>query len=243
MSPEPTRGSPVRRPVRSKEIRWRRPASTLWTTIAPFIFNILCIPAAASLDTPSGLTTVVSDATRVLHDKRAFLIVDIPEDVDTPADMVYAGWRRTARFAARNAAVYFPRLDDPDPLNDNRPRNVGPSGTLAGVYARTDATRGVWKAPAGTEADLRGANLAAQDHRRRKRWTEPARHQRAAHLPDLRQRQLGRAHARRRRLSRRANGSTSRSAGLRCTSRRACSRDRSGSSSSRTTSRSGRRSA
>jgi phage tail sheath protein FI len=33
---------------------------------------------------------------------------------------------------------------------------MAPSGTLAGVYARTDATRGVWKAPAGTDATLNG---------------------------------------------------------------------------------------
>jgi phage tail sheath protein FI len=32
---------------------------------------------------------------------------------------------------------------------------VGVSGTLAGLCATTDATRGVWKAPAGTEARLR----------------------------------------------------------------------------------------
>jgi phage tail sheath protein FI len=43
----------------------------------------------------------------------------------------------------------------PDALNDGRLRNLAPSGTLAGVYARTDAARGVWKAPAGTETSLR----------------------------------------------------------------------------------------
>ena len=37
-----------------------------------------------------------------------------------------------------------------------------PSGTVAGVYARIDANRGVWKAPAGTEAKVRGANIAVQ---------------------------------------------------------------------------------
>jgi phage tail sheath protein FI len=43
-----------------------------------------------------------------------------------------------------------------DPLDGLRPRAMAPSGTLAGVYARTDATRGVWKAPAGTDATLNG---------------------------------------------------------------------------------------
>src|SRR5260221_671527 len=62
----------------------------------------------------------------------------------------------------QNAAIYFPRLEIPDPLNPGGMRNVGASGTLAGVYARTDETRGVWKAPAGAEADLVGANVAVQ---------------------------------------------------------------------------------
>jgi phage tail sheath protein FI len=55
----------------------------------------------------------------------------------------------------RNAAVWFPRVRLADPLRRNRLRSVGVSGTLAGLCATTDATRGVWKAPAGTEARLR----------------------------------------------------------------------------------------
>jgi len=61
-----------------------------------------------------------------------------------------------------NAAVYYPQLQIFDPLNGNRPREIGASGTLAGIYALTDATRGVWKAPAGTEAKLVGASLREQ---------------------------------------------------------------------------------
>jgi phage tail sheath protein FI len=34
---------------------------------------------------------------------------------------------------------------------------VAPCGAVAGVFARTDADRGVWKAPAGIDAALRGA--------------------------------------------------------------------------------------
>src|SRR5262249_40888283 len=49
----------------------------------------------------------------------------------------------------------------PDPLNQNRLRNVGASGTIAGLYAQTDVNRGVWKAPAGTEAVLRNVSQLA----------------------------------------------------------------------------------
>jgi hypothetical protein len=52
--------------------------------------------------------------------------------------------------------VYFPRPLIPDPKNEFRLRSVGASGTMAGIYARTDSARGVWKAPAGIEATLDG---------------------------------------------------------------------------------------
>jgi phage tail sheath protein FI len=41
-------------------------------------------------------------------------------------------------------------------MNEFRLRTVGASGTMAGIYSRTDSERGVWKAPAGIEAVLDG---------------------------------------------------------------------------------------
>lgn len=128
--------------------------------IAPFIFNILCLPAAVTLD-PNNMKAVYADAEKYCEDKRAFLLVDIPESVKTNNDLTKTGGWLEANDSLRhrNAAVYFPRLTMSDPVNEGRPRNVGASGTLAGVFARIDSSRGVWKAPAGTEASLRGANL------------------------------------------------------------------------------------
>ena len=59
-------------------------------------------------------------------------------------------------------ATYFPRLVIPDPLQDYREKNVGASGTMAGIYARTDTDVGIWKAPAGIAAVLRGAQVAVK---------------------------------------------------------------------------------
>jgi phage tail sheath protein FI len=56
-----------------------------------------------------------------------------------------------------NAAVYFPRLRQPDPARADRVGTFAPCGAVAGVIARTDTARGVWQAPAGTEATLAGA--------------------------------------------------------------------------------------
>ena len=128
--------------------------------IAPNIFNIMCIPAAANLDS-NGFTAVISAAEKYCSEKRAFLIVDIPPTIDTK-DKILSWMETNDCLRHRNAAVYFPRLEIPDPLNAGSTRNVGASGTLAGVYARTDEKRGVWKAPAGADADLRGANLTVQ---------------------------------------------------------------------------------
>ena len=63
------------------------------------------------------------------------------------------------------AALYFPWVEIADPLSkvSGATRFAPPSGMVAGLYARTDNTRGVWKAPAGTEATLLGTvGLAAQ---------------------------------------------------------------------------------
>jgi phage tail sheath protein FI len=61
-------------------------------------------------------------------------------------------------------AVYFPWIKATDPTGQSAtPILVPPSGYVAGIYARTDGRRGVWKAPAGTEANLSGTlGLAAQ---------------------------------------------------------------------------------
>ena len=57
---------------------------------------------------------------------------------------------------ARNAALFFPRVIQSDPKRDGQLDTFVPCGIIAGVMARTDATRGVWKAPAGLDAALNG---------------------------------------------------------------------------------------
>lgn len=125
--------------------------------IAPNVFSLLCIPAAAKLSANS-MQSVWAAAATLCEDKRAFLIVDIPEDVNNVAKMTQ--WvSGDARPQTNHAAVYFPRLQVPDPLKNNDLRSIGASGTIAGIYARTDGERGVWKAPAGIEAGLRNSSL------------------------------------------------------------------------------------
>lgn len=57
------------------------------------------------------------------------------------------------------AALYFPWLEMSDPLSASSGLiKVPPTGFVAGLYARTDEERGVWKAPAGVAARLLGAS-------------------------------------------------------------------------------------
>ncbi len=130
------------------------------TNIAPDIFNLLCLPSTANYS--SGEAQVaLSNAMDFCREQRAFLLVDIPASVNT-VDKVKAWLPGLRNAGAYHSAIYFPRLIIADPLEEFRPRNVGPSGTLAGIYASTDASRGVWKAPAGITAVISGADIAVK---------------------------------------------------------------------------------
>jgi hypothetical protein len=124
------------------------------------LFNLLCIPP----DTRGGDTdpTAYSAAMSYCVDRRAMLIVDPPAawsaNKATAAAAAVAGLSAlnlTGTFA-RNAAIYFPRVIEADPLRQGQLDTFAPSGIVAGIMARTDATRGVWKAPAGLDASLNG---------------------------------------------------------------------------------------
>jgi phage tail sheath protein FI len=82
------------------------------------------------------------------------LIVDAPSTwVDKDAAKAPTGIGALGTNS-KNAAVFFPRLRQPNPLHDNQIETFAPCGAVAGVFARTDTNRGVWKAPAGLEATL-----------------------------------------------------------------------------------------
>jgi Bacteriophage tail sheath protein len=117
------------------------------------LFNLMVLPHVED----SG---ILMDAAAYCQERRAFLIIDSPVTADKPDEMEQkitgAGLPKT-----NYAAVYYPWIKIADPLAGGQLRTVGPGGTMAGVYARTDGARGVWKAPAGTEATLMGVQGVA----------------------------------------------------------------------------------
>ena len=122
------------------------------------LFNLLCLPVTANLP-DANVKAIATVAEKLCTDRRAFYILDIPQhdanrDNGITAVMDWLGANGNIR--SRNAALYFPRIAIADPLNNFRLRPTPPSGTIAGLFATTDGARGVWKAPAGTEAVLGG---------------------------------------------------------------------------------------
>ena len=117
------------------------------------LFNMLCLPPL-SFEGGDIAPTTWGVARGYCEKERAMLIVDPPSSWNDPAD-VKAG---IDDFIVRhqNAVLYFPRVKMADPLRENRLQEYAPCGVVAGIFARTDANRGVWKAPAGIEATLTG---------------------------------------------------------------------------------------
>jgi hypothetical protein len=121
-------------------------------------FSLLAVPG-------EGTTTLAGEgmaycANRPLQD--VFYLAEAASHEDTAEDA--ADFRKKLTVANSYGALYFPWVKALDPTGRSRePVLLPPSGYIAGLCARIDATRGVWKAPAGTEASLNGAvGLAAE---------------------------------------------------------------------------------
>lgn len=111
--------------------------------------NIVAVPGIGDKD------VVSFGATYCALRGDCFFIGDTKSDDDTvdEAKAFIASLDKTSY-----GAVYFPWLEVSDPTGQSpEPIKVPPSGFVAGLYARIDARRGVWKAPAGTEAGVNGA--------------------------------------------------------------------------------------
>jgi hypothetical protein len=124
------------------------------------LFNLLCLPPLSrESDMPE---TVYQRALALCVERRAMLLVDPKAawsaNKETAAANARDGLTSLGLFGvdARNAALYFPRILKADLMRDGQIEAFVPCGIVAGVMARTDVQRGVWKAPAGLDAALNG---------------------------------------------------------------------------------------
>jgi phage tail sheath protein FI len=115
-------------------------------------FSLLAVPGVGS--------TAMVDLGMAYCEQRSlqdvFYIGETDQDAWEPDEA--ESFRKALTKPNSYGAVYFPWIKALDPSGkSSEPILLPPSGYIAGLYARIDASRGVWKAPAGTEASLSGA--------------------------------------------------------------------------------------
>ena len=108
--------------------------------------NLICVPGQVSEAMTKAILSYADTKGNV------FAIVDGAQSADASAIKTF---RKT--LTGKNGALYYPWIKVSDPLSKSGLRDCPTCGHVMGVYARTIQERGVWKAPAGTEAVLKGA--------------------------------------------------------------------------------------
>jgi phage tail sheath protein FI len=129
------------------------------------IFNLLVIPPYKSPMTNTDVVSLIANCVAYCQQRRAFLLVDPPDTWNNSNPSLALtnfiesdfGTFHSASDAPSYAAIFYPNLLKPNPMMGNQIQVFPPSGTIAGICARTDGQRGVWKAPAGIDATLAGA--------------------------------------------------------------------------------------
>ena len=113
---------------------------------------VVFIPAANVL--ASGTVSVFDAATSWAEDNNGFVVIDTDPNLTVANAKSFA----TSLADTSNAAVYYPNVFIADPLGRGTGalRKIGPAGAVAGLYLTTDATRGVFKAPAGITSPVLG---------------------------------------------------------------------------------------
>lgn len=100
--------------------------------------NILCVPDRTDQDIQAYMIAHCEK----MQDR--FAVLDPARGADPTT---IRGQRDLLNSDGGYAAIYYPRIVIPDPLGNGR-ATIPPSGHVAGLFARTDNDRGVFKAPA-----------------------------------------------------------------------------------------------
>jgi phage tail sheath protein FI len=107
--------------------------------------NLLVLPDSGAQSAQAAASRIAG-AAEVCERERWIHIVDPPASLSQSALEAWAG----DLGSLPNAALYAPRL------RQTAATDTAGSGAVAGVMARTETTRGVWAAPAGTNGTLTG---------------------------------------------------------------------------------------
>ena len=118
------------------------------------LFNLLVLPKDSE-HSDATTKSLWGPASIFCQERRAFLLMDAPawQDVQEATHPQNGVNGLRIGLVKDHSAVFYPRLLV---RQNGKQVKVGATGAIAGLIARIDSSRGVWKAPAGTEADLRG---------------------------------------------------------------------------------------
>jgi phage tail sheath protein FI len=123
------------------------------------LFNLLCLPPAERgkpVADDDGGKALLAAALAYCKKRRAMVIIDPPSTKNVMSEV-------KAKIDALNLSpkesgiIYYPQIKMADALKENRIQEFPACGAIAGIFARTDVQRGVWKAPAGIDATIVGA--------------------------------------------------------------------------------------
>lgn len=120
------------------------------------LFNLMVLPRDSNLN-EDDYRSLWGPASAYCAKHRAFLIIDPPDSwwsSPRTATNPSKGIRKLRIGVVKDhSGVFYPRIV----VRENGIlKKVGPGGAIAGLMSRTDAERGVWKAPAGTDAEIIG---------------------------------------------------------------------------------------
>lgn len=122
------------------------------------LVNLVVLPKSTRPGLDDTRSEVWGDASAFCLARRAFLIADAPSTGTSAWNSVATVVAQIENFriglVKDHTGLYWPPVLVPGPNNTTRP--IDPSGSVAGIMARIDSSRGVFKAPAGIEADVRG---------------------------------------------------------------------------------------
>jgi phage tail sheath protein FI len=96
----------------------------------------------------AGDTQAIKDLITYAESRKDVLVICEPPKGST-AQAAANFKRNVVKSVSSYAAMYYPWVSVPDPLNRNRPKTVPPCGHVAGRMAYTDQNENVGKAPAG----------------------------------------------------------------------------------------------
>jgi phage tail sheath protein FI len=148
-----TTGSNGTATVATDYTSYKATSDTVWAEFASIDRAlVMFLPNVNAL--ASGSVSVFDDATSWAESNNGFVVIGTDPNLTAANAITFAG----SLADTSHAAVYYPHLFIADPIgrSSGALRKIEPTGAVVGLYLATDASRGVFKAPAGIGSAIQG---------------------------------------------------------------------------------------